>query len=464
MPLSNSSIGLVDTNYVSSVGNLIKHDGLAFGKVFYRYNEKDFYTFLEENEAWMVSPDENIKWHEMGYLTNTAVISSVSGGASGGATATLTLDSSDHYQSGTRSPINRSAMVEVKGTKMYVQSKDTSTPNAHTITVEPVGPDSNTQLNNVLNSGDTITITGNQYAEHTRYDVDHSRMPDLFQEKMGIVKNKIPITGTQATNKNRVADRNGNMYQVYQEDVDVFERHKLQCNYMVIIGPGGTATDSNGNTVPLIKGAVQQIRERGNEYGYNGGLTMTDIDNWTRMLKKEQAPVENIMNQGHEAYINLENVVDDKMKDGARVYLDNTAGGGAVGNTLRSKKRMIDFGFDGFFKAGFCFYNKSFSAFDHPQITYAAGQPYPSYIMVTPMEYVKDPRSGVTQLTTRLAYKKVSGPQGTEFDMKFKSNIGGDRAPYPDDDLDEVNFRYVTYLGIVQVNANQGIIAYDTTY
>jgi hypothetical protein len=364
----------------------------------------------------------------------------------------IRIASADHYVSGTRSPFKANDTIKIKGYDLFIQSKNESSANAHTITV--IAPSGSTAaavaLNTVIAANDTMVPTGNAYAEDTEFGTGSAGLPTEFEESLAIVKDTIKVTGTQATNKLKVADPyTGNYYSVYAADVECFIKHKINLSYQLLIGPGGTTTDSSGNTVRLMKGAENQIKTRGTTYNYNQTLTLTDLHNWTRILLSERAPLENMMKVGHEANIMLEGVITEAMKQGSKIYMDNSKA---------TDQKMVDFGFDAIKVADFTFYKQGFVEFNHPQITGAAGQTYPHKIMITPHKMVKDAKTGQSGYTLRIGYKTGDGPKGIDLNRKFKSTMHGNHAPVSTDGQDNLRINYLTECGLAVACANQAII------
>jgi hypothetical protein len=451
--IKNSAAGIVNESYVST-GTLLLSDNLMWGKTFLRQDERDFLTFLESNQSWAVSDGSTIRWHEKSWLTNNAKVGAInSGGASAGASMVIQIAAADHYVSGTRSPFIANTTLRIGAYDLFIQSKSEAVANAHTITViAPVGSTAAAvALNSVISVGQTMVPTGNAYAENTDYGTGTTELPTEFEESLAIVKDSLLVTGTQGTNKMKVVGAyGGTNYVTHDSDVETFIRHKINLSFQMLIGPGGTTVDSAGNTVRLMRGVEGQIKARGTTYPYNASLSIGDVYNWTRILLNERAPMENLMKVGHEANINLEGVMTEAMKQGAKIYMDNTKPG------LDSK--LIDFGFDAVQVAGFVFYKTPFVEFNHPMITGAAGQTYPHKIMITPHKMVKDAKTGQSGYTMKIGYKSANGPKGIVFDRKFQFSLLGNSAPVPTNGMDNVTFNYLTECGPAIACANQAMI------
>lgn len=446
--IRSGAAGNITESYVST-GTLLLSDNLMWRKVFLRHDERDFLNFLESNGNWMVSDGSTIRWHEQSWISNNAKIASFTGGASAAATATITIASADHYVSGTRSPFTANTIIKIGAYDYFIQSKNETVASAHTITVLGLGSAAAVALNTLLLAGQTMVPTGNAYAENTDYGTGSPSLPTEFEESLAIVKDTILVTGTQGTNRMKVMGAyGGTNYVTHDADIECFIKHKVNLSYQILTGPGGTTTDSAGNTVRVMKGVEPQVKARGTTYPYNASLSLQDVYNWTSIMKTERAPFENLMKVGHQANINLEGVVTETMKQGARVYLQNSEQG----------KKMIDFGFDGFQVAGFTFLKQPFVEFDHPIITAAAGQAYPHKIMITPHKNVKDAKTGQSGYAVRIGYKKADGPKGIKFDRKFQFTMEGNSAPVPTNGMDNVEFHYLTECGVAVACANQGIV------
>lgn len=450
--IKNSVTTNVDDAYIS-LGSYLVGDGLLFGDVINRYNEgANYMAFLEANMFWTVSPNNVMRWHEEGWLSNNIQIASFTGGASPNASAVITISAANHTDSGRKSPFFVGLVIDVEGTQMLIQSKNTSTPNAHTITVVPQNG-SGVQLNTILAPNKTAIPIAPFYAEQTGYNNGQTSLPEVFEEYTGIVKNKNTISSSAALQKLKINIAEGKDAYIYKVDRDTFIQHKLYMNYALLLGKGGLYTDADGKLVRAVKGLVQQVKERGYTQNIVGAYTLSDAYNTTRLLTKQAAPKMNYIQEGHEFTIAREQFMTDVMKQGARRYLDATVKEGG--------KKMIDFGFNGFTIAGdFTFMYQPMSDFNHPIVSAAGGQTYPFDAVIAPMSVVKDAKTGEKVFSMTIGYRSGSGPQGIKFDRKFQGRLGGEaveRNGMSDSEIDEVNFRYLTECGLVLRGANQSI-------
>lgn len=453
--IANSTQGPIENSFIpSNTGQFLRADSLLWKKIFLQADERDFLTFSEANELWMVSEDNIIRWHEDGFILNNIQIQSFTGGASPGATAVITIAAADYQESGTRSPFSPNMTAKIDNTDLFIISKNQATPFAHTLTVQPIGASSTATLNTILAAGKTVVPIGSAYAEQTGYQEGQANIPVLFTENLGISKNKITFSGTAATQKQKTPQSyTGALYLPDEYDFKTFIQHKEEISFTALLGAGGTANDEDGNTMNVVKGVIPQILERGNDYPYNTTITLEDMYNWTKILMRERAGNEHDMKMGLNAHAIVEKLTTDVMKNGARLYLDNQNG-----STIK-KIRMVDFGYNGFFLNGFMFYTKQAVEFNHPKVTSASGQSYPWYIMITPVAMTKDKLTGQAMYTTQIGYKAAPGPHGINFDRKFQLRIGGDSSTTPNSEIDEINYRYLTEFGVAVACANQGIIA-----
>lgn len=453
--LHNASTGYTLENFIT-YGDLLKNDNLIEGEIYKRYDESIFLQLLEAKSSWMLTKDSTVHWHEDGFVQNNAKVGSLSGGASNGASATITLANSSHYEGGTRSPFNPNKLVKVNGTFLYIQSKNTSVNNAHTLTVVPAGTNaSNIQINQVVNSGDTIIPVANFYAERTGYDLGEQNKPELLSEKLGIVKNKVGISGSQAANElKEKIEINDGRYWTYKMEKDLFLQHRLELNLASWISPGGTVTDGSGNTVQVPKGFIKQLEERGNVWNYFGNETITDLYTYVRILSREHAPKINIMCEGIDASIGKEQYITDVMSQNATQYLQNSKDG----------KDMLDFGFSGYTVSGYTFVRNNMPDFNHSITTAAPGQNYTNYTVIMPFEKRIDRGSKKQAFDIRLGYRKVeSGNQSGSwsFDRKYQFHMNGDAVPsqYNSSEIDQYEARYLTEVCPVIVGAHRGIVA-----
>ncbi len=447
MDIQNASTGDITQDFTSAVARLAS-DNFSFARVMKKYNAMDYFTFLEGNQMWKLGTDTTFRWYEEGRLTQTATVAAFSGGAGIGDTANLTLPAADHFNSGTRSPFNANNILKLGDTYVLVESKNTTTPNAHILLVKqvPAPNQAAAALASLISVGDTITYIGTAYGEQTGYDEGMKTVPELREETAGIVKEKDTISGTQAGNKNKVGGAyTGNASDIVEMYAKSLIKHKISLNRLTLFGPGGTTTDADGKTVQVVKGLEHQIKERGNTYNFPVTWTYPNLQDLTRILKKEEGAMDNYMNMGHELHLKNQDLVADSLRDGAKVYMNNTTSG----------KKFVDYAVDAFQLGGFNFFVSSFEDMNEKTLGYAAGQDYVNDAFVLPVDIVKDAKTGAKGFTVCLGYKAVVGTERTpSFDRKYKVVVGGDGY---DSETDELNFRYLTEFTPVLTAAEKAI-------
>lgn len=388
--------GQMDSAYVSNINFLHMRD--IYYKIYNRYHENTIMDFFEQTGREVLTNNTFFNWHEKDWIYNTAILESFTGGASAGAAAVITLADASHQNSGTKSPFNPNDLLMIGLTRLFVQSKDEGTPNAHTITVVPVNDA--IQLDAVIAALDTIVNYSNANAEGTGQPNSNISSPLTFSNNTQIFKTKFEVTGTEATNKLEVAVTNSDKYYyMYEGADDAFIKHKLDVEYGLLLGQKDSGLlDAAGNEVLTTKGMDQFITEDGNTQPYVGSFDqMSYIDEMVKTLSVNRAPKENMLLAGVDLNLDIDNLITDVMKAGGIQY--NQFGRG------NAQQKSVDLGFDSFVKGSFIFHKKEFEALNHQKITSAPGQTWPGVGYVIPLEKVRDPKTSKNLDTIACRYK-----------------------------------------------------------
>lgn len=470
--IKNANSGNVDQPTVRLGTTYFVNDGLIFQDkgMYLRYSRHDatpFLDYLETVKAWtpfsQTSTENKVRWHEMGFLQSNLKVASITGGASPTADTVVTISPDSHLQGGTKSPLAQGLEVSVNGARFYIKAKNTSVPNAHTITLAPfVGNLVNP--NTIITANSIVVPIGNVSGEGTGYNSTGQRLPVTFETQVGIVKTKKRVTGSEATNMQKVAlpsELGGSNFLVYAADIDTVKEHKKEVNNMALFGSGRTYLDTDPNNPSGLlyapEGLIPQIQRNGNQYPYFGTFTLDTLNDLAKIMTREAAPMMNYLKVGQDVNLAMEDVVSDSLRNGAKVYLDYSAKDFTAG--AKEGQRLVDFGFDGFKKGGFTFFKQPMEDFDNPIVGAAPGMNFSYSFVVCPMSYDKDPVSGDRRMTMTLAYKVGQGSK-FGFERKFTPNWGGELGPNKDSELDEINFRYLTEFAFVLRGANQAVYGF----
>ncbi len=460
--MPNNAINVGQGSYLEpyvSTGTLIQTDNLMFGTMLQR-DERTYLDWMEYKMNYaQVSDFSVMRWHEQDLLRQNAQIGAVTAGTGTVPQGTITVTIGTNYSNGgANSPFRQNDTVKIGRMDFYVQSKNTSVANAHTLTLAASTNSSvyGVALNTVVFAGQLLVPTGNQFAEKTSFIEGYVDLPKEYEEVLGITKTKNNISGTQGTDKAKIPFAySGKNYIIWEAEYKTFISHKGDVSFQMIFGNGGTAPglDDNGNpiTVKIMKGGVQQTRERGTILGYYGGFNLNDVSNWTRVMVTQGTGDRVIGMIGHEARLNLTNMMTNELKEGGRIYKDNDAS---------NAQEMIDFDFEVIKIGSKTIKLQNMPEMNHPTTTYVAGQPMPYYAWLVPDKQVTDPVSGTQGYSMQVGYKKATGPSGIKFDRKFEFKITGWNAPiYPTSEVDESNFTYLTECGLAMTCGNQTILA-----
>lgn len=452
----NAGQGRYTEPYVST-GQLIQTDNLMFGTMLQR-DERNYLDWMEYKMNYAAVSDFSImRWHEQDLLRQNAQIGAVTGGTTPQGSIVITIGT-NYSNGGQNSPFRQNDTFKIGRMDFYVQSKNTSVANAHTLTVFASTNSSvfSVALNTVVFAGQTMVPTGNQFGQGTSFVQGYVDLPKEYEEQLGITKTKNNITGSQATDKAKIPFAYSEKeYIIWESDIKTFVSHKGDVSFQLLLGNGGTGPglDDAGNaiTVPLMKGGVQQTKERGTVLGYYGALTLNDIMNWTRVMVTQGTGARVMGMLGHEARLNLTSMMTNQLKEGGKIYQDAEAS---------KAEEMINFDWEVIKVGSQTIVLKDMPEFNHPTTTYVAGSPAPYYGWLVPDKMVTDAATKEKGYSMQVGYKKGTGPHGLMFDRKFEFKITGWNAPvYPTSEVDESNFTYLTECGLALTCGNQTILA-----
>ena len=390
--------GDLNSAYVDNTSNL--HTRSIYNKIYDRYNEGTFIDFFEATGRKQISEQTNFKWFERDWIAAKATITGSPTGTGAGVSTTLTLATASHTTSGTRSPFNPGDLVMIQNASGYfrglVQAKDTTTPNAHTLTIDPVVDTDDIGGN--VSSGDIIVKIGTAFAEGTDQPDSISVSPLQFNNNTQIFKKEARITGSEATNKIEFTV-NGQPYYYYELADSAYIDMKNDMEYAMLLAVAGTPVDASGNTVYVTSGLDEQIATNGQTQNYTTSFDdMVYINDMVKTLSIERAPMENLVLPGIQLNLDIDDLITDTMRSGGIVYNQFGKGSG--------KDKAIDLGVDSFVKGGYVFHKRNFEALNHKQITAAEnGGNWPSVGYVIPLDSVKDAKTNEKHDSICLMYK-----------------------------------------------------------
>jgi len=454
--IQNAIPGVVDNNAVSLTSTYLLSDGLLFGTMFQRYaklNKTPTLDFLEREGGIETiqngfASDRLVRWHELGALQQNSQILSFTGGATLGATAVITVTGDVAFEQG--------AVISVDGRGMIITTKTRLASTTTLLVTPPTG--ATYTLASILAVGKTIVPMGFYAADKSGYSIAGQRMPLVFSSPIAIMKKKREIGASAAVNAQKVAfpGANGKPFLVYQMDVDNVAECKKEFNNGLVFGNGDSYL-VGGELVQEIAGLATQAKSRGNDYPYVGSLTLADAYDWTRIIIKNGGPNKYLLKRGFEVNIQLEQLFDEKLRNGGREYLSNMDSSRAAGS-----KFSVDYGIDAVLLNNTCFMSQSDEDFNNPIVGNAPGMNYAYSALLIPMKTVEDSESKTSNLTMSIAYPPTVGLQGATLNRRWEINKGGENGVNKDSENDVLNFRCKVEGGLVCRAMNEAIFVRKT--
>lgn len=370
LPNRGGALPVIDSGYLDADLFLMRRD--IWKAVSETYDDKGFLNWLELTGNAEESDNSVFHHFERGSVYRRAKVNATPGGTA--ASGTIVLTASSHT---TINGVNRSypkvgdiVFNPKTGAHGRVTAKDTTTANAHVITVaQIVGGQS---IITGFPSGDEFSAYSSAYAEGTGMPAETVDNPlTRFFAQMQNIKTKGPsITGTADSNKTEISFQ-GKPYYYYKAEADNLTLHRLKVAFSALLGPGGTTVDEAGKVVPLMTGLDTYVKTLGNVYplATPGTYTFADMDAIVSIIEAER---------GGNEYIRMTGFTDKLAYD--KFWRTQTNGGGIVYNSFGKgdgKQNAIDLGFSSVTYGDITFHSAKYDPFNHSEVTGLAGSPYP---------------------------------------------------------------------------------------
>ena len=138
-----------------------------------------------------------------------------------------------------------------------------------------------------IETGDTVVFFTNAYGEGTGSNLMRKSDLTATSNNVQIFKTKTSITDLAAGSKIEV-EYKGKPYYFLKQQHDAFLKHRMDVQYGMLYGIGGSTTDASGNTVNMTKGLHEYIKGGGVQQTVANAGTValaTDLNNLSRNLK-----------------------------------------------------------------------------------------------------------------------------------------------------------------------------------
>jgi len=382
--------GSLDSAYVAPNTFLMKRD--IRKKIFKRYKEETLFDWAVFTNRTVVTDNERFNWHELGYLYGYAQVQSSSAIAyTAGTKVTIVLTADSHTENGTKSAGKDWDEVQlvINGTPVrgWVQSKDPSTPYAHSYVIKPIR-----QIDNI--TGGSLNALANLYvafyssakADGTDQPTSMIRKPDLYYNYTKIVGTQFVADGSESANKAEV-EVDGKPFYYLQGVEDAANKHNLDINFAFILGErwDGSLTDDNNAAKPVrtTAGIDSMLRDYGNPFPYSGTPDYSTLTGIEKILSRERAPDQLMMINGVNFDISLDTVIKGKLDYNGMNY--------SAFGTGDAKQRAVDFGFDSFRFSKRTYHKNVQDFMNYLPITGFSGSPYPDMSFLLPIDRVANP-------------------------------------------------------------------------
>lgn len=449
--MANNTVALprLDSKYISA-NEYIKNPEIM-EEVLDVKNEKNFLNALNNLGGRAVGAQSPIFYHFESELDYRSVgVATLDGGAST-TEVIITLTDDSYSQVGSltgnkwRAPLKATDLViiPVVGAApihAYVISKSDPTPisgsamngafgygtptdklTTYTLRTR-VGDTANlrTALTAAKNSAGAIRISAisNAHAEGSYQPIETvDGLNTRYQGQMQIWKTVKPITMEAAAQAYGVPF-GGGQRMVNKLHADNLRRHNSDIGWQMMIGAGGTVINLAGEEVPLTKGFTSYVTESGARVPYADadGFTLDDLNDVTSTIKSVRGDDVYFIIAGDEIRPQIETIF--------RTLNTNTGINYSMWGDGDAKKRMIDFGFDGFRWNGITFFIIEEKTFNHSQVTGLNGLDFRKRAYFVPAGNQKVTyMEGLQQITENLPSIRTRFLEYGGRDMRFKEWI-----------------------------------------
>lgn len=367
--------------------------------------------------------DETVSHFEMGRTWSNIGVAINVGAPGAGNPITWQIPTNQHYDSGTLSyPRVGDTVLFNNGVYGRITVVDTTTPNAHEVTVEPYNT---TDAIPALTAGTSFVVEySNAMDEGTDQPAGRTIMVDQYTFGFQIVKDTYVTTGTELGTKVRIDNQNFTFY----NDKVTTDHMNMQLDLAYLVSPG-TATSYNTGfgTSRIMQGLLPWAETGGNYTTYVPGTwAISDLDTAIDNLDAARQGTDYVLCMSRPLYREIETAFQSAYGAGAIRYADYL---GKNSIKLPTNIGQID-------RSGYTFGLKYFNIFTDPQSLGSTGFKYLNYGVGIPMGSTADAFKGTVPLF-ELCYRKFQG-----YNRKFKIWETGANASTPTNSIDNLQVNY----------------------
>jgi hypothetical protein len=397
----------IDDPIVSSLE--LMHMPEVHNELIGRFPHQRDLDFLKEMGRMVPVAQTNYSCHEENRLMDSIIISAKSNPS--GYVVRITLDTTNHTESGTRSYPRVYDRVEfLNGAQGLIIAKNVDSANAHTIDIQPV----NITDHDVVSAavvGDVLGIFSDAHEEGgdgpTEILVPTTT---VFSNRVQIFSDKMSVTSTEQGNQTYVnftfpeghprAGESGRFLYIKGES-DMIDRFMLKRELGILTNDINDANLLiNSKVVRTTRGFIPHVKQYGELMDYINTPSMSTFDSMVRIQNKNYSEKDNMLLMGLNFGLGFKNFGVDLMKNGSVLY--NSANGKAM--------ESISLGFKTIeFSTGHRFHCKGLAALSHADTTGLPGMSYSDLAILCPTSKVRDTESKKMMDSFAVKYKKAAG-------------------------------------------------------
>lgn len=370
-------------------------------------------------------------------------------GPGAGNPITVTLSPGDHFQSGTMSPIrvNEVVRVDSSGFEGKITAINTTTPSAHTATIQPLKSTVNftSSGSTSLLAGEILTFMGiTEAGENSTQSNGLTNLTQQFNNTTTQIRDDWEITDLALMEQTYV-NFDGRPYYTYKGLKDMVQRFANNREFKLMKGDVANNLAAFGGSLGT-QGLIPRVQTDGQNYQYTPGqLTISQIQSIVRGLDfyggaqeyhwlSDSYQYDELMNQLFQAY------------NGGAVIWDYAGGSEEAATSYGFKTLSIG--------QGYVFHFKKYKPFNSESVWGRAStnSQFRNYGIMIPMKQWTDPVSKAQIPTMRIIYNAAEGkPEIISVDT-------GMFARTPTNNNANLTITNLAYCGIEVFAANQFLI------
>lgn len=304
-----------------------------------------------------------------------------------GAKFDITLHGDNHMDIGGTDeasfPVeNMTVLFQDGKTTGFVESKDTTTPGAHVVTVKKLNAAQD--IASVALVGTTMVFYSN--AQPARSSQTQSRVPQFekITNKFQIVREKFDTEDVELQNRLRFTTSSGQQYMWYKGIEDTTQRFEFQKEAAVLLTPQSESlTDKNAKGVQTAFGMLPQIDQHGINLEYFNTPEGATFDEVMMALDNNYAEKSYIVGHGFNVML--------KLKDWLVKFAQNGTGNISFSPFDGGESQAIRLNFKSYSVGAWEFYFQQWDIFSHKDSLGAPGLPFRHKMVFIPSGKTRNP-------------------------------------------------------------------------